>query len=211
MKFSMVYSSVVFAGNGFTPSIFNAAAFPEILGEPDPDNQLVTAIASSQTFLSSKFKVVILPDRIDFGCEGEDYLPETLRELSLSLLKKIKETDIFQCTGLGINMNVVISDKALGMTGLEYCRKNYLNIQKLEEKLKTSNFLANMVKLIYEISGIRYTIDIEPNFKTKGNYLHVKINAHQEIGNSDALGIALKKYDEIKSYLQTFHDNFLGE
>ncbi len=211
MEFLSTYSSIVIVGEGFSPHVFKSSTFVDILGEPDPQMQIILPMLSNQIFPKSGYKVVITPDRIDLGYEKEDILPENLKNLAEDITEKLQQLDAYTCTGIGMNFDVVISDEILGMSGVEYCRKNYLNISDIEKKLGTSEFLANTAKLLYVIDNIKYTVIIEPHFRSKGKNVVMKLNAHQNIERPELLKDALNDYSKIKKYLVDFHDRILEE
>jgi hypothetical protein len=211
MEFTEAYSSVVIVGEGFSPSIFSASKNHDILGEPDPKNQVIIPMLLQQLFPTSNFKVVITPERIDIGYSGVDFLPDTLKELSNRLINKFKEIENYKFSGIGLNFNVVIPESILGYNGTEFCKIKFLNIENIENKLDTKRFVANTAKLIYFKESIKYMVDIEPNFRSKGKDLHVKINAHQNCGNVDELVEAFLNYETIKSYLSNIHSKIFGK
>lgn len=210
MEFLNTNSSIVFVGKNFSPHLFKAVEFSELLGEPDSQSQIVLPVMMHQAFPASGYKVVITPDRLDIGFEGKEPLPRNLKTLADSVAAKLQQFQADECTGIGINLDVVISDQVLTMTGMDYCR-HHLNISNLERKLGDYEFFANTLKLIYSLNDINYTVDIEPYFRSKGKDLIVKINAHQDLPNASALNKTLSRYAEIKRYLENFHDKFFGE
>lgn len=211
MKFLEVYSSVVIVGEGFSPSIFSASKYQNILGKPDIENQVIIPILLQQIFPESKYKVIITPDRLDFGYSGIDYLPKGLKELSIKMINKLKEFENYNFNGIGLNVNVVIADNILGMSGTKFCKSKFLNIEKIEDKLDIKNSLTNTAKLIFFKDTIKYMVEIEPNFRSKGKHLQVKLNAHQNCSTIDQLLKSFSKFDSIKSYSNKFHDNLLDK
>lgn len=210
MDFLEVYSSIVLVGVNFPPYVFKATHFVDLLGEPDPQKQIILPVISQQIFPSSGYKITITPDRLDVGYNGKDILPEHLKHITDSIVEELQHFETSRCTGLGINMDVVISDTVLGMTGVAYCHKHFLNMNNLEDKLGTSGFIANTTKLLYMVEDIRYTVDIEPNFRSKGKHLQIKINAHQNVERREELKKVLNNYQSIKEYFKGFHERFLG-
>jgi len=211
MKFLETYSSVVIVGEGFSPSIFSASRYNDILGEPDPENQVIIPILLQQIFPAKKFKVVITPERIDLSYSGPNLLPDSLKELANRFIIKLKEFENYKFTAMGLNFNVVIPENSLGKSGTEFCKNKFLNIESVEDKLDTKSFIANTAKLIYFKKDIKYIVDIEPNFRSKGKDLHVKINAHQKCRNVDELIDAFSNYEAIRDYLNNIHPSLFGQ
>lgn len=210
MNFKSVYSSIVLVGKDFTPHLFNSSEFL-MLGEVEKETQVLLPIFLQQYYPESKYKISITPDRIDIAYLSNDILPENLKKIANSIKKKLKGYQANFCNGIGINCDVVISESVLGMTGKSYCLKNYFNLKNIEKKIGKYEEFVNTTKLIYTVSDVRYTIDIEPYFKAKGKDLMIKLNAHQSIQDNMELDSALKKFNTIKQYILSFHDNFLGE
>jgi len=211
MEFKNTYSSIVIVGDGFTHSVFNPSEFKRILEEPDKEQQIILPFLSRFIYPDLHYKIIITSDNINVGYSGDDSLPSDLKKIVTGIIKNFENLNITTIGGIGINLNVTISDDEVGMTGYEYCRKNFLAIENIEERLGTTDVLANTAKLIYRLETIKYNVDIEPNFKSEGKFLHIKINAHQDCENVEDLEKSLKKYDSIKSYLQNFHSKLLGQ
>lgn len=211
MEFLEIYSSIVLVGENFPPHLFKVTEFSNLLGEPDPQQQIILPVLSQHIFQTTGYKVVITPNRIDLGYHKQDFLPEYLKTIADSIIEKLQQIDMYKCYGVGMNVDVVISETRLGISGVDYCRKNFLSIKDLEDKLDTSSPIANTVKLLYTIEGIKYTVNIEPDFRSNGENLQIKINAHQHLEPSFDLKKSMDNYLKIKTYLTHFHDRFLGE
>lgn len=210
MEFLNVYSSVVFVGKGFSPILIKSLEDFDILGEPDPKTQIILPLASQQDYPENNFKLVITPERIDLANMNSDFLPGSLKTLADALIKQFIQILVIQCSGIGFNLNVGISEEVLGMAGSKFCRDSFINIENLELKIGVASIFANTSKLIYVINNIKYSIEILPDFKSNGKNLNVNINAHQDVTEKKNLSDILMKYDEIKNYLNDFHDRFFG-
>lgn len=211
MTFQNVYSSIVVVGSGFPPAIFSASKYYDILGKPDKSKQVVLPILLQQFFPNKKYKVTITPDRIDLGYLDKDYLPNGLHQILKSLITNLSQFENYSIAGMGINLNLVISEKDLKLTGTEYCRSKFLNITNIEKKLNADSLLANTAKLIYYKDKIKYLVDIEPFFQKQGKPLLMKLNAHQNCTNLVELKTALKKFSVIKNYYDNLYINLLGD
>lgn len=211
MQFKNTYSSVVVAGNGFSHLIFKASDHKDLLGDIDNNHQQVILpnLLSQQTF-SGGFKITISPERLDMAYLNEDFLPDNLKILSSQILKNLENLPDCNCVGIGINLNVVISENVLGTTGEDFCKKNFLLLTNIEQKLNCSEFLSNTAKLIFLRDSIKYIVDVGPVFKSDRKDLQININAHQECSGLENLLYAFHNYDSVRQYFEKFHENLLG-
>lgn len=210
MRFLEVYSSVVLAGDGFSPSLFKPEKHKDLIGEPDEQSVIVTPIISQHVFPERHFRVFVAPDRIDLGYTQDEVLPDQLYELASRVVDTITKIDVATCKAFGINVNLVIPSEKIGGSAVDYCRRNFLSIQDVGDVLNCDKFLVNMAKLIFDKEGVRFTMDVEPHFASEGKNLHLKINGHQNVVEADSLVQALSRYSQIREYIRGLPQALLG-
>lgn len=207
-----VSSSVVFVGDGFSPSLFKADRYATLLGEADDQNLVITPVVSQQFFPDSGYRIFITPDRFEITRETVDTIfPDDMADFIHTITHTLQKTDIPTFKALGFNISLTVPQEILGTTGAEYCRKAFLPNAEFTTRMGADKFIANTAKLVFQKSHVRYIIDVEPHFASNGNHLHIKVNAHQDIGPDNSLEDAIAAHEEVKLYLATVPDRILGE
>lgn len=204
-------SSFVMVGNGLSPSQFQANDFSKELGMPDFKLSVVLPSLVQLVFPENKFRVQILPEKVELTQYEHPVLPELLLDIGRSIVEAYMAQSPLPgvITGLGVNYHFVIKSNNLGMTGTNYCNQTFLaNKNQLEKRLSIKDSLSSSVKLMFQKDRVRYSIDVEPHFETQGEDLHVGINAHQDINSECSIIEALDRFNSIKDYESNFPKSF---
>lgn len=203
-------SSIVIAGEGFNPSLFEVDKYIQMWGQPEYRELIALPVAVKLKFPGKKYRIDITPNKIVLGDTNESFLTNELIESFSIILDRFFKVPKGQISGLGINVELIIKEKLLLMTGNEYCKRYLLNLPEFEDKIGEKVNYFSTGKLILIKNQTRFNVEISPYFQSDGKDLFIKGNAHQEVNSFEGLRNAIEHFNSIKEYYTFIFTNLMG-
>lgn len=144
----------------------------------------------------------LTPARIDLRSTEDIIVSDDLAEAAKTVVAKIaSQGHLVNVTGVGINCDVVIGRNAIGMSGVEYCKR--LVCSNLGQLADASEFEA-MCKISFSRNLLRFQVRIEPDASSHGDHLFVAVNGHQDVSDNDLLAEKLQHVSDFRNYVEEF-------
>lgn len=209
MELETAHSSIVMLGDEIVVGKFDVSSHADALGSIDHSRTVSMPVYANYVFQNSPFQVQVQPQNLQIDYRAPDIFPTRLLDIAREAASVFTDEGI---RAIGINLDLIIDPENLGMTGVEFCRENFLAAQdKWQEILGSDEDFSNAGRVTYLKDGIQYAIRFEPHYKSDKNKLFLDFNAHQAIEPPVTHSNALNKYDAVKSYILNILENILVE
>jgi len=208
MEFDTAHSSIVMLGDSIVIGKFNVSDCSDVLGNLDATRSVLMPVYANYVFQDSAFQIQIHPGKIQIDYRASDIFPNSLLEVANRAATVFNKDGI---RAIGTNLDVIIGPELLGESAVEFCLKYFMaDIETWKNYLAPDDEFSSSGRINYQKNGIAYTIRFEPHFKSDKKNLFLDINAHQAIEAPVTAGEALKKYNDMKTYIDVFLDNVLA-
>ena len=208
MEFDTAHSSIVMIGDGIVIGKFNVADCTDVLGTLDATRSVMMPVYANYVFLDSAFQIQIHPGKIQLDYRASDIFPDGLLEVGNHVASVFKDDSI---RAIGINLDIIVGPDLVGESGIDFCLKHFLADPSIwKDILAPDEEFSNSGRVNYQKDEIDYTIRFEPHYKSDKNNLFLVFNAHQAIESPVTAEDALKKYDDVKSYIDGILCNILA-
>lgn len=211
MKFLSATSSFVFIGEFFGTNLFDVFDLKNqnLFGTPDETSTIAPPGLAQISYPDRGYLIYIRPERIDIKyTKQKNNFGNPHYQCASIIADNIIKSGEANCKGFGLNFDVIINSESIGMTGLEFCKKYFVKIDKLSEKLGKYESFNNTATMFYYIGETQYKIVFTPQGVSHGEHLVVQINAHRDVSSNEEMRKALtSNFKTIKLYLLSLHEN----
>lgn len=190
-------SNVIFVGNGFERQFFDERG---LFSAPMDSDYMAFSQAAEYTYGSGRYRFSVLPNRIAIHENLDAILSDELIKAADLVAAALKsQSRGHGVTGLGVNVDTILSQSDDGMTGIQFCS----GLSDTEQILGITHspFEHTQTHVVVLRGGVQYTLRIEPHNGSRGANLFLGVNGHQDVVPDDDIAAMLQKANSARGYI----------